>query len=60
VQVFRLKKSDVRKTSVSTEIFIWRCPICYREVISYSLEKTIAGAKLHVERAHKLQVIIED
>jgi hypothetical protein len=57
---FVLKRSDVKKTSVLTELFIWRCPICYREVISYNMEKVIAGAKLHLIRVHKLEVVVED
>jgi len=60
-KTFILKKSDVKKSDILVPLWRWVCPVCYRQVLSYTLEKTIAGAKLHLERAHKYEVkVVEE
>jgi hypothetical protein len=60
-KVFVLKKSDAVKSDILMPLWRWMCPICYRQVVTHSLEKTIAAAKLHLERSHKYEVkVIEE
>jgi hypothetical protein len=60
-EVFILKRSDVRKSDVLVPLWRWVCPLCYRQVVSYTQEKAIAAAKLHLERAHKREVkVVEE
>jgi hypothetical protein len=55
-EVFILKKSDVRKSDILVPLWRWTCPLCYRQVVAHTLEKTLAAAKLHLERTHKYEV----
>jgi len=55
-KIFTLKKSDVRKSDILVPLWVWQCPICFRQVVTHSPEKTIAAAKLHLERSHKVEV----
>ena len=60
-KTFILKKSDVRKSDILVPMWIWVCPVCYRQVVSYTREKAITAAKLHLERMHKYEVkVIEE
>jgi hypothetical protein len=60
-KVFKLKKSDIYVTEVSMPFYIWRCPICGRHITSVYRNKTLASAKLHLERTHQLRVeVVEE
>ena len=60
-ETFTLKKSDVRKSDILVPLWRWVCPLCYRQVVSHTLEKTLAAAKLHLERAHNYEVkVVEE
>lgn len=60
-KTFILKKSDVRKSDILVPLWIWVCPYCYNQVATHTLNKTIASAKLHLERAHKVEVrVVEE
>jgi hypothetical protein len=59
LEVFKLKRSDIRETTIQTRIYSWTCPLCNRIVSTYYMDKTIASAKLHLERVHKLKVEVE-
>jgi len=54
------KKSDVRKSDILVPMWIWVCPICYRQVVSHTQEKALAAAKLHLERTHKYEVKVTE
>lgn len=51
-----IKKSDVRKSDILVPVWVWQCPICYRQVVTHSIDKTLASAKLHLERMHHAEV----
>jgi hypothetical protein len=59
-KTFILKKSDVRKSDILVPLWRWVCPLCYRQVVSYTQEKTIAAAKLHLERSHNYEVKVTE
>jgi len=59
-KTFILKKSDVRKSDILVPLWRWVCPLCYRQVVSYTQEKAIAAAKLHLERSHNYEVKVTE
>jgi ribosomal protein L37AE/L43A len=58
-EVFKLKKSDLQVTEARMPLFIWKCPLCGKRVLSVYRDKAISAAKLHLERVHKLKVVVE-
>jgi hypothetical protein len=58
-QVYTLRRSDVRAYRATATRYSWSCPLCGRLIDSYSLERTIALAKIHLERKHRLEVRVE-
>ena len=52
VEVFKLKKSDITETVVQCKIYVWTCPLCNRVFSAYYRDKTLASAKIHLERTH--------
>jgi hypothetical protein len=59
MEVFKLKRSDIRETISQTKIYSWTCPLCNKIISTYYKDKTLASAKLHLERVHKLKVEVE-
>ena len=59
-KTFILKKSNVRKSDILVPMWIWVCPICYRQVVAHTLEKAVAAAKLHLERMHNYEVKVTE
>jgi hypothetical protein len=59
-RVFKLKRSSIEVKEVACNLFIWRCPICYRVIASHYYYRLLASIRLHVERAHSMRVVIED
>jgi len=59
-KTFILKKSDVRKSDILVPLWVWTCPVCYRQVVSYTREKAITAAKLHLERSHNYEVKVTE
>jgi len=59
-KTFVLKKSSVEVKEVICNLYLWRCPLCYRVIASHYYSKLLAAAKLHVERVHSMKVVIED
>jgi hypothetical protein len=59
-KTFTLKKSDIRKSNILVPLWVYTCPLCYRQIISHTPEKVLMYAKLHIERSHKLPVVIEE
>jgi len=60
-KTFILKRDDVKKSDIFVPLWRWVCPICYRQVVSYTQEKAVAAAKLHLERSHNYEVkVIEE
>jgi len=60
-KTFILKKSDVKKSDILVPLWVWMCPLCYRQIVTYTLEKAIAAAKLHLERSHNYEVkVVEE
>jgi len=60
-KTFILKKSDIKKSDILVPLWVWTCPLCYRQIVTYTREKAIAAAKLHLERTHKYEVkVIEE
>jgi len=59
-RVFKLKRSDVKKSDILVPLLYWTCPLCYRRIISHTIDKVIMYAKLHLERSHKLKVVVEE
>ena len=51
-----LRKSDVRPTVMHT----WICPICGYTVAEFSPARALSSAKLHLERKHYLNVVVEE
>jgi hypothetical protein len=61
-EVFVLKRSSVvalHDSSGGLLLFTWVCPLCGRRVTGYSSERTLLYARQHVEKKHKLKVIVE-
>jgi hypothetical protein len=58
-QAYTLRRSDVRAYRATATKYSWSCPVCGRLIDSYSLERTIALAKIHLERKHGLEVRVE-
>ena len=50
-----LRMSDVRPMTMH----VWICPHCGYVVAEFSPAKALSAAKLHLERKHYLEVIIE-
>jgi hypothetical protein len=57
-QVFKLKKSDIKKSNILVPLWVYTCPVCYRQILSHSVNKTLQYAKLHLERAHRFVVVV--
>jgi uncharacterized protein (UPF0212 family) len=57
--VFVLKKSDIIETTVQSKLYIYKCPLCGKTITSAYMSKALAAAKLHLERAHSLKVVVE-
>jgi hypothetical protein len=57
---FILKKSDVKKTDILVPLFVYVCPLCYRQITSHTVDKVLMYAKMHLERAHKLKVEVTE
>jgi uncharacterized protein (DUF2225 family) len=50
-----LRMSDVRPMTMH----VWICPHCGYVVAEFSPAKALSAAKLHLERKHYLEVVIE-
>jgi len=50
-----VRMSDVRPTTMH----VWICPICGYVVAEFSPAKALSAAKLHLERKHHLNVVVE-
>jgi hypothetical protein len=59
-KTFILKRSDVKKSDILVPLWHWVCPLCYRQVVAHTLEKALAAAKLHLERAHQAEVEVAE
>jgi hypothetical protein len=59
-KTFTLRKSDVKKSNILVPLWVYTCPLCYRQIISHTLDKTLAYAKMHLERSHKVKVVVVD
>jgi len=55
-EVFKLKKSDIVEVTAQTKVYTWTCPLCNRIISTYYKDKTLASAKIHLERAHGVKV----
>jgi uncharacterized protein (DUF2225 family) len=55
VEAIVLRTSDVRPMTMH----VWICPQCGYVVAEFSPAKALSAAKLHLERKHHLEVIIE-
>uniref|UniRef100_A0A7J3XXT8 Uncharacterized protein n=1 Tax=Thermogladius calderae TaxID=1200300 RepID=A0A7J3XXT8_9CREN len=51
-----LRMSDVRPTTMH----VWICPLCGYVVAEFSPAKALSAAKLHLERKHYLNVVVEE
>jgi hypothetical protein len=60
VKRFVLKKSDIKKSNILVPLLYWTCPLCYRQIVSHTVDKVLMYAKLHLVRAHKLEVVVEE
>ena len=58
-KVFKLKKSDIQVVEARMPVYMWRCQICNRLIVSPHIAKLIASAKIHLERSHGLKVEVE-
>jgi hypothetical protein len=59
-KIFKLKKSEIQVAEARMPVYMWRCKICNRLIVSPHIAKLLASAKLHLERTHSMKVVIED
>jgi hypothetical protein len=59
-EVFKLKRSDVKKSDILVPLWVYVCPLCYRQIMSHTVDRVIMYARFHLERAHKLKVVVEE
>jgi hypothetical protein len=59
-ETFKLKKSDIKKSDILVPLFIYTCPLCYKRILSHTVNKTLAYAKMHIERVHGLKVEVAE
>jgi uncharacterized protein (DUF2225 family) len=50
-----LRMSDIRPATMH----VWICPLCGYVVAEFSPAKALSAAKLHLERKHYLNVVVE-
>jgi hypothetical protein len=58
-ELVKLKKSEIQVAEARMPVYLWRCKICNRLIVSPHIAKLIASAKLHLERTHGLKVEVE-
>ena len=54
-----LRESEVKVLGRGWIVFMWQCPICGHRIHHYSKMRALSSAKLHLERKHKLLVVVE-
>jgi hypothetical protein len=56
-----IKKSDLKPVSNGfLTLFVATCPICYGKFAHESQPRAIQALKLHIERKHKVKVVVQE
>jgi len=54
--VEKIDKSEIQVVEARMPVYMWRCKICNRLIVSPHIAKLIASAKLHLEWSHGVKV----
>jgi hypothetical protein len=59
VEVFVLRRSELKRAGLEWPVYMWVCPVCGRRVASHSRHGALLGAVEHLARKHGFRVVVE-